>query len=427
VYSAVAIERIKTRFIQPRKSIYVVVGHQKVNDRVHKIIDLAMEKSSMVLVTPAASGTTCEEIVVNPYPNPTAFLRWLKLPKIKRAIDRWLFFPSTKILYVKAAQKVLSSRIRADVMRGIRVVLLTCVPSHDLCILGLSLKKDFPGIYWIVDWQDLWSYDENYFESTPGPYRASLLRLERRVHESCDLNITTNSYAKGVLEERYGVPCDRVVAIPHHFSRDDLMGGGNEDSGSRESNKQDIVRIGFLGTLFKPPRVPGAIVYEALRDINKSGVHVELHVHGNFPKYATKASLTRMRKNGLWFHGPSTHQESVQRLLQYDFLLLLLADLPNSRAVMSIKLPHYLLIGAPIIAVVPEPSAVADMIRETGTGYVIPISSDWQARLREILCAGAKSSLLQRNEDAINAYSWSCLSHRWMKVLNASGKDYEEY
>jgi hypothetical protein len=85
------------------------------------------------------------------------------------------------------------------------------------------------------------------------------------------------------------------------------------------------------------------------------------------------------------------------------------------------------LIGAPIIAVVPEPSAVADMIRETGTGYVIPISSDWQARLREILCAGAKSSLLQRNEDAINAYSWSSLSHRWIKVLNPSRKGYEEY
>lgn len=406
----------------------MVVGHQSVNDRVDKIIRLEMENTTIVLVTPAPSHMACEEVVVNAYPNPTAFLRWLKLRKTKRTIDSWLFFPSTKILYVRAARKVLSARIQADIVRGTDVVVLTCVPFHDLCVLGLSLKKSFPCLHWIVDWQDLWSYDENYFESTPRPYRSHLVRLERRALENCDLNVTTNPYAKTVLEEHYGVPRDRVVAIPHHFSRDDLIGGGKGSVTSHQSTQQGVVKIGFLGTLFKPPRVPGAMIHEALRNINKSGVHVELHVHGLFPKYATDASLTRMRNDGLWLHGPASHRDSMEKLLQYDFLLLLLADLPNSKAVMSIKLPHYLAIGIPIIAVVPEPSAVADIVRETGAGFIIPINSNWQARLMEILRSDAKPPLLRRNETAINGYAWGSLSGRWMEILNPlqTGKEFSD-
>jgi glycosyltransferase involved in cell wall biosynthesis len=241
--------------------------------------------------------------------------------------------------------------------------------------------------------------------------------VERQIQASCDLNITTNAYAKAVLEKQYRVDPKRVTAIPHHFQSDDLDGSAPDTLGSPVPDKQDLIRIGFLGTLFKPPRVPGHMIYEILRDINAPGRRVELHVHGKLPKTVPKRSLKRMRVDGLWFHGPSSHRDSLNKLAPYDFLLLLLADLPNSKAVMSIKLPHYLLMGIPILAVVPEPSAVADTVRETGSGYVIPFTSDWQDQLVSFLSDPTKLPALKRNEQAIQAYSWGNVSQRWIRVL----------
>ena len=100
----------------------------------------------------------------------------------------------------------------------------------------------------------------------------------------------------------------------------------------------------------------------------------------------------RLARDGTLLHGRTSHSEGIALLSQYDFLLLLLADLPNSRAVMSIKLPHYLLVGRPIIAVVPEQSAVADVVRETGTGVVIAAESDWADQLQSVLRSRCGSS-----------------------------------
>jgi glycosyltransferase involved in cell wall biosynthesis len=198
-----------------------------------------------------------------------------------------------------------------------------------------------------------------------------------------------------------------------------LAGAPRDTAATSHYDGQRPVKIGFLGTLFKPPRVPGELMHEALRDINKSGSRAELHVHGNVPRTATKAWIKRLREDGLIFHGRSSHRDSVRELLQYDYLLLLLADLPNSKVVMSIKLPHYLLIGIPIIAVVPQPSAVADIIRETGAGYVVPINADWQSKFIEIIRTPASHLSLPRNEKAIHAYSWDELSTRWIQALSA--------
>jgi len=398
-------------------AIYVITGHGGLNDRVKKVVSLQIAGSCIVLIAPNVDGAPCETIAVNAYPNPTSILSLMKLPRLKRIIDSLLFFPTSRVLYVKPIEKILKSRIETDHEKGRRVTILVCVPPHDVCLVGLSLKKRFPQINWLVDWQDLWSFDENYLSRTARPYRAKLLSLERRILACCDLNITTNSYAKAVLESKFNVPADKVIAIPHHFCSDDLgvQAAGTEIRAGQVGHK--AVRIGFLGTLFKPPRVPGALTHEAMRDFKAAGLNVELHVHGNYPKYVTAEGLTRMRGDGLFFHGPSSHEESLKLLLSYDFLLLLLSDMPNSRAVMSIKLPHYMLTGIPIIAIVPERSAVADAVRRTGTGYVVPVEGDWRRQLKSIISGQGEPPMIRRDARQIDAYSWDNLLSKWKAVF----------
>jgi glycosyltransferase involved in cell wall biosynthesis len=147
-----------------------------------------------------------------------------------------------------------------------------------------------------------------------------------------------------------------------------------------------------------------------------------LHVYGGASEDAKK-SLKRLHNDGVYLHGKTSHIESLRRIARCEFLLLVLADLPNSKAVMSIKLPHYLLLKRPILAIVPEKSAVADIIRETGSGYVIPAGCDWGDELKKVLQDYLNGkNLPERNNKAIEAYSWENISKQWIEVFSGAWK-----
>jgi hypothetical protein len=85
-------------------------------------------------------------------------------------------------------------------------------------------------------------------------------------------------------------------------------------------------------------------------------------------------------------------------------------------------LPHYFLVNKPILAIVPEDSAVADIIKKTGSGYVIPSSkSHWGKELKNILDEMSSDYRpLQRRENMINEYSWSNISKQWLHILKTA-------
>jgi len=308
----------------------------------------------------------------------------------------------------------LARRIAADLTHGRQVTLITTAPPHALGLIGLYVKRRCPAVRWVMDWQDLWSYDENYYLRAPSVYRSRLRRLERMMLECADLNVTTNEVAESILAEHYGVPSQQLLHISHHFDRSDFDQAELRNS-DPASGSAGPVRIGFLGSLFKPPRVPGVELVEALEAMRASGIDVELHIHG-----AVGSELADQFVNcgALCLHGRVSHEESVSRLAEYDYLLLLLADLPNCKAVMSIKLPHYMVVDRPILAIVPKQSAIARIVRETGTGLVIPVEEDWRSELREIVQSPGRGSRVPRRvPEAIEEFAWTRLSDRWVQAI----------
>jgi glycosyltransferase involved in cell wall biosynthesis len=399
----------------------VVVHHKRefINDRAAKILTLRKKFDKLILVSIGNGSFGNENIEVKRLPNPTGILRLIKLNKLKKKLDRCLFYPSPVILYVKRAKKILSKAIFEDLRNDKNVSLLTCLPSHDIALVGLYLKQKYPKIHWIIDWQDLWSYDENYFGRIHKLYRKRILELEKRLFSTCDVNITTNLKAKKVLEQHYDVPSHRVVSINHHFNREDLgekYFKENEEN-FNEDKRGNLIRIGFLGTLFKPPRVPGLEILNAMKHLKNTGINVELNVYGNIEGINQK-KIEAMSNNTVYLHGSLGHVESLRKIARSDFFLLLLEDLPNCRAVMSIKLPHYLMLKRPIIAIVPELSAVADIIKETNSGYIIPTNTSWTNGLKKIFQDYLNGGFsLVRDEKAIEKYTWQNISKQWMKIF----------
>lgn len=398
--------------------VYVVTsskGHP--NTRVKGILSLNGSLGEMIHVTRTGLHNQDSNIVVGAYPNPLGLLRIMGLNKIKSTIERYIYFPSPAIMYVWKATKVLKKRIKNDLLKRRRVCLITCVPHHDIAFVGLYLKSTFPEINWVVDWQDFWSYDEYYYNRIPSFYKKRLLDLEKRIFLNCDTNVTTNLKAKTLVENYYNVPPHRVISINHHFYRPEL----NEIKARKKPSpilKEDRrINIGFLGNLFKLPKMPGPRVVEAFNSIIESGLNIKLHIFGDQSHHARQAAA-QSRNGSIIIHPRTSHKESMNNIAECDFLLLAMFELPNCQVVMNIKLPHYLLLGKTILAMVPEKSAVADITRETGSGYVIPSTSCWRDELKKILqnyLDGGKPP--ERNEKEIEKYSWKNISKEWIKVI----------
>lgn len=402
--------------------VYVVSGWdpKRNNDRVKKLVSLGSRFDKMVLVGKGKKNSSEDGMVVRSWPNPTGILRLLGMAELGDRLDKYMLFPSRDILFIMPVKQKLARAIANDLLRGKKVCLVTVAPPHELCMLGLYIKNRYPSVRWIMDWQDLWSYDDNYYYRVPALYRERLKKVERTAFDTADMNVTTNEFAKEVLTEHYGVLPARVRAIHHHFHREDLDNTTCSQS-KLEVTENRRLRVGFLGTLFKPPRVPGYELLSAIEDYRQSGLDVEVHVHGLVPE-SLRGMESELRQRGLFMHGFLSHKESIGMLSQYDYLLLLLADLPNSRAVMSIKLPHYLAVERPILAIVPEPSAIANIVNKTGAGFVLPVSGDWRASLKEILLSGSLGGFQpNRDEVMIEKFSWDNVSTEWIDMLAAVG------
>lgn len=374
------------------------------------------EKSMLVTFDRACSSDT--RLTIEPRRNPTGILSKLGLNALKKTIDRYLHFPSARKLAVSAATPILHRLIDADLQDGFDVCVLQTTPPHDMSLLGLRLKNIFPSIRWLVDWQDLWTFDESYRNRVPRLYRKRLMRLEKTVLDSCDLNIATNSKAADVLHSRYDVPRERLTHISHPYWPDEQaeIQCALADSTAEASGRRPTV-IGFLGRLSKPPKVPSDRVLKAMTHAVNQNVDLEFHIFGD-KSAATRNQVQELKCDSIVLHERAPHMKALLDIARCDFLLVSLADLPNCRVIMHAKLPHYLMLRKPIIAMVPADSFVAELVHRTRSGVVIDTDSDWGAELVDLVRTYEKGEFVFDPDEAeIARYSWDSISEKWIDAI----------
>ena len=399
--------------ISDRAVVYVVADNG-VNGRIRALGKLRCANLEIVYVTRVnVNVAPLQNLVIEPYLNPFGILRWLRMHRLKDAIDSMFYFPTRNRLYVAPVVSSLKKLIANDLKQQRRVVVLTCAPPHALCLVGKKLKKDFPQIRWVIDWQDLWSYDESYFNQVFRLYRGRARRLEKALMFECDMNVTTNRFAKEAIEALCHVDPHKVSVINHHF---DAVEHCPVAELREPLQALQTRRIVFMGGMFKPPKVSGGKFLEALKTARAAGINVELHLYGS-QGYEFERFRGREREYGFAFHGSIPHAQVHGELQKYDYQLLLLENLPNSKLIMHLKLPEYLRAEVPIIAIVPRGSAVEDIVQRTGTGHVIASDSDWAQGLGALL--GAPSvPMIVRDEEEIALFEWRNVERHWRRALD---------
>lgn len=400
-------------------NLYIISYKQGyISHRIELLLRLKKYFNKVILVTRFGESDNEDNIIVNGYPNVFGLFRIFRLNKLKLMLEQLFYFPSHKILYVRSVIRKLKKHIANDLRFGIKTCIFISVPPHDNLLVGLALKKKFPQITWINDWRDLWSYDEFYLKKTSPLYRKRLLKIEEKVLYTADLNITTNYWAKEVFKKKYNIDSNKIRVINHSYYDKDFSIDKIQHNSNSSSEPNTPIRIGFLGYLFKPPKVPGEEIIAAFRELRKKGLNVELNIYGDTTPAARKFA-DAAHNPALIFHNRTGHRESLIKISDCDFFLVVLSDLPNCKIIMHSKIPHYFLMGKPIIAIVPEESFVAEIIKKTGAGYIVSVNGNIIDQLVKIFNNHEQGiNIPSRNEAEISKFSWPHISRQWLEIFD---------
>jgi glycosyltransferase involved in cell wall biosynthesis len=241
--------------------------------------------------------------------------------------------------------------IRLVRRHGIDVV-VTSSPPGSVNLVGAAVKRA-TGARWVADLRDsLLSH----------PHRRQDVRGERRVARlvarRADAIVCVSPAA--VEEMRALSPAGPVELIDHGADFDDFDG--------LEYRRTERFRITHTGTIFgrRDPK-------PFLRALARAEADVVARFVGDF-READRATIDELglgERVELVPYLPRREALALQR--DSDALLLLIpAGEGRGRFVVSTKVFEYLAAGRPILASVPEDGAAAALLRETGTGTVVP-------------------------------------------------------
>ena len=276
----------------------------------------------------------------------------------------------------RAALRAISRRIRTD--RRDQDLVILVAPPHHLVLLVEHLKESVPDARIVIDWQDLWSFDEAYATRTSLP-QEQLQAIEHGLMVRADLNVFTNRAAEAVVEGQLreaGLSAS-TASIEHAFDGELYS---EKPPRPAPSAGEPPLQLTFLGSLFKPPKVPGLELVEALRGVARLGIPFVMKVVGDrmleSPQFIEQldAGFVRPRHR-------MDHEDAMSELVTADWLVLLLEDLPNCHVVMHAKLAPYIQSGVPILAVVPAASYAARVVGHYDAGVVVPPGPDLARRL----------------------------------------------
>ena len=361
------------------QTIYIITeNYKQVNYRALKLLKLRNEYKIHLIVSKSQSVKTKnpDDILIRSSKNIFGIFKRIGLRKLSNKLSSLFYFPSPKILYTNKVIKFIEENLIKN--KDIKPILITICPPHDMALTGLALKKKYPNLKWINDLQDLWSYDEYYFNRYNAKKKIKIKKLEMQILNNSDINVVSNEFAKDILIQKYGINSSNIKTIYHPFDRTEFNLLEAEQTISK-----NVISIAFVGMLFKEPKVPGEdLIFTLNKFVKQSNKKIVFNLIGSvFPEHIRKEInenlILKEYKN-------RPHKEAFELAAKSDYLVILLGDVPNARVIMHAKLSHYLILNKPILAFVPEDSFVANVIRKTNAGYIMKYNGNVISQLNTI-------------------------------------------
>ncbi len=276
-------------------------------------------------------------------------------------IRNWLFIPDPRIAWLPFA-----------VLRGRRLIrqqkidlIFSSAPPNSVHLIAYLLQK-FTGRKWVADFRDPW------FKYLAPQRKGVLVRkldlgLAKLVMKKADHLIWV---CPGVRKEMMRLPGAPAV------KGESVVSNGFDKSIFEHDNvtRTDKFRIVYVGSLYIKYDLSAFIAalsreYRASQALQKD---LELVFCGRVDENVTKSLRNSVFASNIKFLGYLPHAETVSQMLSAHVLLLYIIDSEHGKNIPTSKLFEYLGAKRRVLALAPEDSDAAFILRETKTGVIVP-------------------------------------------------------
>jgi glycosyltransferase involved in cell wall biosynthesis len=273
----------------------------------------------------------------------TRFLRGnFFIPDPRRGWNRFAFKKACEIIETQKTDRI-----------------ITTSPPHSTQLIGLKLKKRYPGIRWIADLRDPWT-DIYYYEKFYPTFLSKRIdsAYEKKVLKSADRIITVGNSLKELFSSKIPGIGEKIVVISNGHDEEDFAG--------LTASKPDIFTISYVGTLSGSYPVDGFL--KALKPFIEKGISFRLRFTGVVSPEQKVLISSAAGPSNIEFIPFSAHSIAVRNMLDSSALLLIIPDHQSSRSIITGKLFEYLASGKPVICLGPADGDAAEILKETGHG-----------------------------------------------------------
>ncbi len=222
--------------------------------------------------------------------------------------------------------------------------IITTSPPHSTQLIGLRLKKKFPGIRWIADLRDPWT-DIYYYDQFYPTY------ISRKIDSAYELNVLANSdkiitvgnTLKELFSSKIPGSAGKIEVIPNGYDDEDFEG--------LKPSLPDKFTISYIGTLSDSYPVKGLL--QSLCGFKNKNNDFIVRFVGFVSESQRRFFISALGEQGLEFAGYADHKSALRYMFSSTMLLLIIPRHSSSKSIITGKLFEYMATGRPVLCLGP--------------------------------------------------------------------------
>lgn len=324
------------------------------------------------------------------------------------SLPELLPFPTNKIGWKVCGLYAARNAVKKEKVNTV-ISIFKPATSH---FIAAALKKEFPNLFWLADFRDLWT--QNHAYKRRGLRRLLETRQEKKTLQNADVLTTVSEPWAQKLRDRHQKPS---FSIPNGF---DL----SEWSTETFRTTQRFI-ISYTGGIYFGKKAQDVIPFlNALKSLINEGLmqsdELTVNFYGDWKTRLDGAIRERGLEEMIIQHGVIPRKEVLKKQRQSQLLLLLDWNDPKESGVCPGKLYEYLAARRPILSVGGHNGVVKDLLEETNAGFCCRTEAEIKNVLlqsyREFKEKGSVS--YQGKEEAIMRYSHRVMARKFAEILS---------
>ncbi|MBF4484094.1 MULTISPECIES: glycosyltransferase family 4 protein [unclassified Flavobacterium] len=317
-----------------------------------------------------------------------------------------LFIPDARVFWVKPSVAYLEKYIKENNIDTI----VTSGPPHSLHLVGLELKEKL-NVKWFADFRDPWTTIGYHKALRLSAYAAKKHKsLEHKVLNAADTIIVTSKTTKTEFQAITNKP---ISVITNGYDIENV-------EKQTLDTKFTLAHIGsFLSD--RNPKFLWECLVELLQQIPDFKTHLEIKLIGAVSQEVLDAIGEFNLNDYLNLLGYVSHHEAIAHQKKSQVLLLIEINSEDTKSIIPGKLFEYMVSNRPIIAIGPNGSDFADIIKETNTGVFFDYSE--KAKLKSVILDFYNQFLegkLQSHGVGLQQYSRKSLTKQLAQLISKS-------